>query len=155
MTGGEVTSTASDQTISEPGGPAFWIGAVVGWGVIVAGIVGLLSQSGQTQPKDAARWVLGAAVLHDLVVAPVVIGLGLLLTKVAPRRWRAVVQGAFVISAMVSLFSIPFVRGYGRIANNPSLLPGNYATGLLTVLAVVWAGAAVILVVRLRRRPTR
>lgn len=148
------TTSRSDPT-SEPGGPAFWIGAVVGWGVIVAGIVGLLSQSGQTRPTDAARWVLGAAVLHDLVLAPIVIGIGLLLTKVAPRRWRAVVQGAFVITAMVSLFSIPFVRGYGRIANNPSLLPGNYATGLLTVLAVVWAGAAVVLVVRLRRRPTR
>ena len=152
-----MTPTASDRPegASEPGGPAFWVGAVVGWGVIVAGIVGLLSQSGQTRPSDAARWVLGAAVLHDLVLAPVVIGIGLLLTKAAPRRWRAVVQGAFVITAMVSLFSIPFVRGYGRIANNPSLLPGNYATGLLTVLAVVWAGAAVILVVHLRRRPTR
>lgn len=135
----------------DPGGPVFWAGAVVGWGIIAAGVVGLLSQSAQTRPADAARWVIGAAILHDVVVAPVVIGIGVVLTKLAPRRWRAVVQGAFIVSALVSLFSIPFVRGYGRLDNNPSLLPGNYATGLLTVLAVVWATAAAILVIRLRR----
>jgi len=44
------------------------------------------------------------------------------------------------------------VGGFGRLANDPSPLPSDhYGLRLALALAVVWAGAAVIAVVRLRR----
>ena len=58
-----------------------------------------------------------------------------------------------MVSAVVALFSYPLVRAYGLAANNPTSLPHDYATNLLVVLGVVWATAAALVVVRLRRSP--
>lgn len=146
-----MTAPAPD---AEPGGRVFWAGAVVGWGVIIAGLIGLFVDSGRTRPPNAARFVLGAALVHDLLIAPAVVALGLLVNRVAPRRWRPVVQGALIVSGAVALFSVPLVGGYGRVSTNPSILPGNYTAGLATVLALVWATAAALVVVRWRSTRT-
>lgn len=132
-------------------GKLFWAGAAAGWAVMATGVVGLLSESAKTKPANAVRWVLGAAVAHDLLVAPAVILFGVLVARVVPAVARGIVQSALVVSAMVALFSYPFVRGFGRLATNPSILPRNYASGLAVLLAAIWAVAAAALAVRLRR----
>ena len=76
---------------------------------------------------------------------------GVLLARAVPRRARAVVQAALVVSGIVALFSYPLVRAYGLAANNPTSLPHNYAANLLVVLGVVWAVAAGAVVLRMRR----
>jgi len=144
-------------TTLEPGrdddhraGPLFWIAAAIGWAVIAWGLRGIFQHSLDTRPANLARFVVGGALLHDLLIAPLLIGAGVLLARVVPGRARAVVQGALAISGIVALFSYPLVRGFGLAANNPTSLPHNYAAGLLVVLGIVWAVAAAIAVVRLR-----
>lgn len=132
-------------------GRLFWAGAVTGWAIMAMGIVGLMSESARTKPADAARWALGAAAVHDLLIAPVVILLGLLVARLVPPAARAVVQSGFVVSAIVVLFAYPFVRGFGRQAANPSILPRNYATGLAVILGLVWTVAAIVIAVRRSR----
>lgn len=136
------------------GGAVFWIGAVVGWGIMAAGLIGFFADDARTRPANAARFVLGAAVVHDLLVAPAVILVGLAVNRLAPARARPVVQGALLVSGAVALFSVPFVRGYGRVSTNPSILPGNYAAALLTILAAIWATATVLVLRRLRKSRT-
>jgi len=144
-------------TTLEPGrddehraGPLFWISAAMGWAVIAWGLRGIFEHSLDTRPANLARFVVGGALLHDLIIAPLIIGAGVLLARAVPGRARAVVQGALAVSGIVALFSYPLVRGFGLAANNPTSLPHNYAAGLLVVLGVVWAVAAAIAVVRLR-----
>ena len=144
-------------TTLEPGrddehraGPLFWISAAVGWAVIAWGLRGIFEHSLDTRPANLARFVVGGALLHDLIIAPLIIGAGVLLARAVPGRARAVVQGALAVSGIVALFSYPLVRGFGLAANNPTSLPHNYAAGLLVVLGVVWAVAAAIVAVRLR-----
>lgn len=136
-------------------GPLFWLSAVAGWAVIGFGLRGILQNSVDTRPADLARFVVGGAILHDLLVAPLVILLGVLVARAVPGRARAVVQAALVVSGLVALFSYPLVRAYGLAANNPTSLPHNYARGLLVVLGVVWAVAAAAVVLRLRAAPRR
>ena len=131
-------------------GPLFWISATAGWGVIGFGLWGILSNSLDTRPANLARFVVGGALLHDLVVAPVVILLGVLLARAVPGRARATVQAALAISGILALFSYPLVRAYGLAANNPTSLPHNYALNLTIVLGVVWAVAAGLLFRKLR-----
>jgi hypothetical protein len=96
------------------------------------------------------------AVAHDLVVAPLVIVAGWAVARAVPASARAPVQAALVASALVALFAFPFVRGYGRVSTNPSILPRDYGSGALAVLAAVWAAAAVALAMRrLRGRRVR
>lgn len=124
-----------------------------GLGMVAFGVAGLLRHADETMPLNAVTFLVGGLVLHDGLVAPLVMVGGLLLARVLPRRVRPTVQGAFVVSAALTLVAIPPWTGRGRLANNPSILPQDYGTGLLTALAVVWGVAALLLVRALLRPP--
>ena len=132
-------------------GATFWISAAVGWAVVAWGVRGIFVHSFDTRPANLAKFVVGGVLLHDLLVAPLVILLGVLVARTVPGRARAVVQAALVVSAIVALFSYPLVRAYGHAANNPSSLPHNYGLNLLLILGMVWAAAAAVVFARLRR----
>jgi hypothetical protein len=79
--------------------------------------------------------------LHDGVVLPAFILVGVFVHRVVPARYRAVVQAALVTSAAVTFVALPLVLGYGRTADNPSALPRDYWLGLAVVLGTVWTAA--------------
>lgn len=115
-------------------------GALVGGGLGAVGVGSLLGNARDTHPAVVVRWVIGLAILHDLVLVPVVLVIGL-----AVRRWapgRALVAGALLVSSSVAIVALPLVLGYGRQAGNPSLLPRDYGRGLAVVLAAVWLATA-------------
>lgn len=135
-------------------GRLFWPGVALGWIVTTVGVWGLVSDSDRTQPTESVRFVVGAAIVHDLLLAPVVILAGWALAKAVPARARGPVQAALLVSAVVALFSVPFVRGYGRVAPNPSILPRNYAAGLTIILVAIWVATALVVAYRWwRARP--
>ncbi len=134
-------------------GPLFWTSAAAGWAVMGFGIRGIVQNSLDTRPAELARFVIGGALLHDLVVAPLVILAGVTVARGVRGRARAVVQAALVVTGIVALFSYPLVRGYGLALNNPTSLPHNYARNLMIVLGVVWAVAAAAIFLRLRSSP--
>jgi hypothetical protein len=133
-----------------PAGPRFWITAAVGWAVIVWGLIGIVSNSLDTRPANLARFVVGGALLHDLLVAPLAVLAGVLVARAVRGRARGPVQAALVVSAIVALFSWPLVRAYGLAANNPTSLPHNYGRNLLVVLGAVWAVTAVVIALKYR-----
>ena len=128
----------------------FWISAAVGWAVIGWGVFGIFSNRLDTRPANLAKFVVGGALLHDLLVAPLVILAGVLVARAVPARARGTVQAALVVSGIVALFAWPLVRAYGLAANNPTSLPHNYGLNLLIVLGVVWAVAAAVIVLKFR-----
>jgi len=133
-----------------PSGPLFWISAAAGWAVIGVGLRGIFMHSIDTRPSNLAKFVVAGALLHDLLIAPVVIVLGVILARAVPGRARPTVQGALALTAIVALFSYPLVRAYGLATNNPTSEPHNYALNLLIVLGVVWAVAAGLVLRRFR-----
>ena len=129
----------------------FWISAAIGWAVIAWGVIGILSNSLDTRPANLAKFVVGGALLHDLLVAPVAVLVGVLIARTVPAPARGPVQAALAVSAIIALFAYPLVRGYGLAANNPTSLPHNYGLNLVVVLGVVWAVTAAAVVMRLKR----
>jgi hypothetical protein len=94
---------------------------------------------------------VGLALAHDLVLAPVVLLVGAGVRRVVPAGARPLVAGGLLVSGVLGLVAWPLVRGYGRSAGNPSVLPRDYGRGLLVALAATWA---VVLVLHLVRRLT-
>src|SRR5581483_6136234 len=94
---------------------------------------------------------IGGALVHDLLLAPLVTLLGVAVSRAVPASIRAVVQAALIISGVVLLFSWPLVRGYAHILHNPSSLPRNYTASVGIVLGAVWAVAAVLAIAAVRR----
>jgi hypothetical protein len=100
-------------------------------------------------PYDVLLWMAGALVLHDGVLAPVVLAVGLLVAAVPARP---VVRGALVTGGALVLVTLPLLLRPGA-PPNPSALPLPYARNVLLVLAVVAGGAlAWVGLTRLLRR---
>jgi hypothetical protein len=102
-------------------------------------IRGIFVDDNLTHPPDLAPWLIGSAVAHDLVVAPLALAAGWTVNRWVPGPIRGPVQLGLFASAVMMLFAYPLVRGYGAIPSNPSALPRDYTTGLLMVLGVIWA----------------
>ncbi|MGH2759757.1 MAG: hypothetical protein ACRDKJ_09350 [Actinomycetota bacterium] len=121
-----------------PGGPVFWTGVLIGWTVIMAGVVGAVVDSRFTHPRSMAIWLIGCLVAHDFVLAPLVFAAGKALRRVASGAERRLLQACFVLYGILFLVSIPVLGGFGRRPDNDTLLPRDYAVGLIVTLALVW-----------------
>ncbi len=132
----------------EERGPGFWVGFAIGSAVMAFGLAGLLDNADAVHPAEFAKWFVGADLVHDFVVAPVVLVVGAVLVRAVRMPWRVPLQAGFVASAIVLAVAWAPLRGYGRavVPDNATVQPLDYSTALLTVLAVVWAAVAVWLV---------
>lgn len=105
-------------------------------------------------PLDVLVWLGGALVLHDAVIAPLVLGVGLL---VAALPARGLLRGALLTGGAVLLITLPLLVRPGNPPNT-SALPLPYGQNLLLVLgavAVVAGLLAVVSAVRSRARRRR
>jgi hypothetical protein len=145
-------------------GRANWIALALGGALMAFGAIGLVNDTGVGASVDVARWLVGADLAHDFVLAPLACLVGAAVARALPRWCRAPVQAALITSAVVLIVVFPALRSYGRdqVPDNPSVQPLDYTTATLTALAVVWAAAGVWLLARIatsgrgrRRPPTR
>lgn len=115
------------------------LAGVVGVGLFGVAIRYAALRHIDVRPTSWVRWWVTAAIVHDVVVAPAAIFVGWLAVRFVPRVAKAPVQAGLILTAVLVAISWPALRGYGRIASNPTYLPRNYATGLVVSLALVWA----------------
>ena len=141
----------------------FWSGAALGGAIIAWGIAGLVTDNGDgitgTRLTPWLVWFFSALVAHDLIIAPLTLLIGRGVRRVRPVLLHTPVQVGLALTAIVTLYIFPYLRGYGRAAQpgNTSVQPLNYTTSWLALLAVIWlAAAALVLWAALhpRRRPT-
>jgi hypothetical protein len=129
-------SETASETTSRRGLVA---GLILGLPIIGYGIRGALVDAADTNPSELAVWIVGAGLADDLVVVPLVLGVGFIARRlVPPSAWPAVRAG-LIVTGSLCLVAWPFVRGYGRDPTIPSLLNRDYGTGLAVAIAVVWA----------------
>jgi hypothetical protein len=126
----------------------FWILAGIGFAVMAYGVFGLLAESDRTHPGKWVRWFVGSAIAHDFVVAPVTIAVAVIVVRYVAPTYRSFVQGAMIATGLLVLTFYPFVRGFGRSSGNASVLPNNYARGLIVALALVWFATGALLLLR-------
>jgi hypothetical protein len=127
-------------------GRVFWALGGIGWALMAFGVWGILKEARATAPPELAAWIIGAAVAHDLVVAPVVFSVGRTVARASRGLPRAAIQVGLVLTGILVLYSIPVVGEFGRLGDNPSLLPRTYGASLVVLLASVWGvmGAAIV-----------
>ena len=101
-------------------------------------------------PADAwgsvLTWLAGGVLLHDAVLAPIVVGLGVVASRWLPAPWRLPAVVALVCWGSLTLAAIPVLYGGGVRPDNPTLLDRPYvaswwlgsATVVVLVVAVGW-----------------
>jgi len=125
---------------------------------VIAGVTGVAMfvvaaryaavRSIDVRPTLWVKWWVAAAVIHDSIVAPVALLTGWIVVRFAPRMVKAPVQAGLILTAVVVAAAWPALRGYGRIASNPTYLPRHYGTGLAVTLAAIWVACGAWAVVR-------
>ena len=115
---------------------------------LVYGLV-LLVGLGPAQVLPVLGWVLGGIVVHDAVLAPAVVLLGLLLARGAPARLRTTLLRVVVVLGPLTLVAVPVLGRFGARPDNQTLLDRPYWVGYLLISVLVVAVAAT----DLRRRP--
>ena len=123
--------------------PGFWAAApagaaLMGWGAALY----LDATPDAARRFDFTLWVVGLDVVHDAVVAPIVVALGVGVSRLVRGSWRAPVQVGLIMSGAVLLVAALPLRGTAAGTRNPTIQPLDYTTATLTVLAAVWAAAA-------------
>lgn len=85
--------------------------------------------------RSALAWLAGVVVAHDFVLAPFVVVLGVVVTRVVPVTWRTPGIVAFVLWGSLTLIALPALSGLGARPDNPSLLDRPYVTAWLVLSA--------------------
>lgn len=114
---------------------------------------GILRLVTRLDPSDLAAllvWLVVAVAVHDVVIAPVTVGVGLTLTRVSPRA-RRYVQGGLVAAAMLVVVAVPLIGRQGTQPEQKALLLRDYGANLALLLGLVAAVALVLYAARVVR----
>jgi uncharacterized membrane protein YhaH (DUF805 family) len=135
----------------------WWTGLSFGGAVGVFGLAGLLRDASKTMPLVWLMWLVGLLLVHDFVLAPLVLLAGRRLRDRAPEARRWPLQVGLITSGVLVLASIPVLYGVGRATqpHNASVLPGHYPLALAGVLALVWLGVLAVGILGLLQRHPR
>jgi hypothetical protein len=130
------------------------VGAVLGVPVMAYGAWGAW-QDPRAGAAEAARWLVGVAVVHDALWLPVIAVVTTLATRRLPAVARGPVAAALAASAVVVAVAWPYAARYGANPTVPSLLVRDVATGTAAYVAAIWAVAVAVVARRAHgaRRP--
>lgn len=125
---------------------------MVGAGLAAYGAYLLLAGARWPPLSSALTWFAGGVLIHDALLVPLTLLVGVALLRVVPGGYRGLVQGALVMSALLTVALLPLMSGRGRTPANPSQQPLPYTRNLLLVLLAVWLVTAALALHRARRR---
>lgn len=122
-----------------PPSPYRWAWYLPGLVAVGWGLYGLI---GSTEPLSWGLFVALGIAGHDLILAPIAVGIGFLLARIVPAALRAPVQVGLMGSGIALIASFALVLGQGTSEDVPSALPFNYAGRVTVLLAVLWVAMA-------------
>lgn len=123
---------------------------VVGVLVIAFGAYVMVTTVRPNRIWGLATWLLGAVVLHDAILSPFVVAVGLLLRRTGRtiRVWAlVVVQAAVVLGSVLALVVLPEIAAKHHGQKNPTVLPFDYGARLLVVEGVLLLVVVAVLVI--------
>ncbi len=97
-------------------------------------------------------WLAGGVVLHDGVLALVVLVVGTVAVRLLPAAAKAPAVVGAVVLGSVTLTAVPVLGRFGVRADNATLLDRNYTVGWLVLAGLVLVGVVVASLVGSRRR---
>lgn len=137
---------------ARPGRGRLAIGAL---GAALIGVGGLqvLINIEAASPFGLAAFLVAVAILDDLLLIPIALGIGWIVGRVLPAYLRTPVLIALVVLAGLALVGLPFAFSPARGSENGTLLTEPYLRnlGLISVALAVIAAFSVVLTASRRR----
>jgi len=115
------------------------------------GVFRLLTQVPPSALVVLALWLVGALVIHDGILSPIVAGVGWAIARVVPPRARRYLQGALIMSALVTVIALPMIHRQGSQPRSKSLLLQNFGLNLTLLIGIIAALSLLAYAVRVAR----
>jgi hypothetical protein len=133
-------------------GPWFWASVVAGVLIASVGVRTFLGTYADAGRRLAlAKWIVGTDIVHDALVVPATIAVGLLVHRFVPGRLRPAVRFGAIATGTLLLLAWRPLEHSGAGKHNRTVQPLDYRTATATALTVVWVIALVWAVRALRR----
>lgn len=93
---------------------------------------------------SALVWLVGGIVVHDAVLAPLVVGLGVLAARWLPGSARRPAAAVFIVWSTVTVSAAAVLSGQGGKPDNSTILERPYVlswlllSGLCLAVALAW-----------------
>lgn len=126
---------------------------LVGCGVIGYGVTLLMTRRPVDEVLAVGIWAGGAVVVHDGILAPLVVLAGLAVALRLPGPWRRALLWFVVVLGPMTLVAVPVLGRFGARPDNPTLLDRPYLLGY-AVVALLSAAIALVGLRRTREDPT-
>ena len=128
--------------------------ALLGLGV-AGGLWGLWLMHDFTTPQlvSIGTFLVGGVILHDAILAPATVGLGVAASRLLPGHFRAAAGIGFLLWGTLTLAFFNVLSGQGGKPDNDTVLNRPYALSWLVMTGVLLA-AVVIAAVRRRQATT-
>lgn len=118
-----------------------WVLGCLGVVLLAVGITKVFDHSAAAI-RETGFWLLAGVALHDALLAPVVVVLGVVVVRLLPVWARTPVVAGLVVLGTSTLTAIPVLGRYGERPDNPTLLDRDYTAGWWTLVALVVVGVA-------------
>jgi hypothetical protein len=99
-----------------------WVAVALGWALMVWAVIGMVGDQSGAQLRSWAVWLVGVAIVNDVVLVPLAVAVGMGLSRLTPS-WRRPLRWALVTIGTVALATWPVVARYGADPRNDSVLP--------------------------------
>jgi hypothetical protein len=96
-------------------------------------------------------WLIGALVIHDGLLSPLIAGIGVAVHRLVPGRARRYLQGGLVAGALVTVVAAPLIYRQGSQPEAKAILQQHFGANLATLLALVAGLVLLLYVVRVLR----
>ena len=124
-------------------GPVAWLVIVAGFVVMGWAVWGVFAESERTAPASWFTWLIGGALVHDLVVLPLVVLVGIGFASMARPGLARCLRWAVAVGAVITVASFPVVARFGERSDNPTVLPLPAGRNLV----FIWLGLLAVAVV--------
>ncbi|HEX2894751.1 MAG TPA: hypothetical protein VHO29_12195 [Marmoricola sp.] len=119
-------------------------------GLATAGLgVSRLLELGPANLVATVLWLAAGVVLHDGLLAPLTVALGVLVARAA--RLPAPVLTGLVVLGSVTVVAVPVLGRFGARPDNPTLLDRNYVLGWLGLATLTVLCCGIVAVVRRKK----
>jgi uncharacterized membrane protein len=125
--------------------------AVVGIGLATYGVSLLLTQIPRQTLVLLALWLIGALIIHDGVLSPAVVAVGVALRRYVPDRGRRYLQFALIMAAMVTVIAVPMIYRAHTQPPAKALLLQDFGINLTVLLAAIGCGTLIAYAIRVAR----
>ena len=112
----------------------------------------LVSDQNRDELLSTGTWLIGGVLLHDVVLAPLVFLLVLILVRTLPEVARGPAVAGVVVLGSTTLWAVPVLGRFGAVPSDPTHLDRDYWAGWSLVAALVVLGVVVVSVARARQR---